>query len=654
MKIKIIFLFLIISISNSFNLFCQSIATDKTDVRVIPSSIYNQSEAHISINKFSPNNILVSFNTNQVNPLNSSINQQGFGFSTDGGFTWNYSDDKPPYGENEQGISYCDPSTAFDASGNGYFITLSPFLNPGNNNHFPRGYYVQKTTNNGLSWTNSLVGIGPIACYDGGIDKEMAVTVDEMQTSPYVNYFYCAWTDDCDYNIKINRSTDGGNSFSQSPVILNNLMYGFPIGANVQTGPNGEINVCWASININTSKCTSIGFSNSTDGGLTFNSTTAFQINGLDFNIHSYFHDCKVVGMPSMAIDKSCGSHRGRIYIAYPEFENTNSTRTVIRIRHSDNNGSSWSSASTINITTGLQNFFPWVAVDDLTGLVNVVYYSFDDPTKDFWTNTYVAYSTDGGSNWNNIKVSDYGHYTERINPDYVYIGDYIGISTFGAKSIVAWADHRGTEPWQIYTSVVNYDLDQLSSSQTDLFINQPSNLLENKIYQAFNKVECANINSVTVGSTINQNNKIEFIAGNEIILNSGFSTQGEIDFTARINNNISPCTTPGAINSLFKLNDWISSENIIKKEIEGQVKAFVYPSPAKDLVTIGCLNNNYKNVLISISDLKGKLVFKNILPEINSDQIRKIIDINNLSSGEYIVDINIDGKTHNINFIKE
>jgi hypothetical protein len=67
-----------------------------------------------------------------------------------------------------------------------------------------------------------------------------------------------------------------------------------------------------------------------------------------------------------MAVDKSCGDFRGRIYIAYPEFENENSTRSVIRVRFSDNNGNIWSTPTTINIPNGRQNWFPWIAVDDL------------------------------------------------------------------------------------------------------------------------------------------------------------------------------------------------------------------------------------------------------------------------------------------------
>ena len=80
---------------------------------------------------------------------------------------------------------------------------------------------------------------------------------------------------------------------------------------------------------------------------------------------------------PSMAVDKSNSPYRGRIYIAYPAKENGNG-KAIIQVRYSDDEGATWSSPYTVNISNGRQNFFPWIAVDNSTGTVCVVYYSFD------------------------------------------------------------------------------------------------------------------------------------------------------------------------------------------------------------------------------------------------------------------------------------
>jgi len=149
---------------------------------------------------------------------------------------------------------------------------------------------------------------------------------------------YCAWTEFSNTkSVRFNRSTDGGNTFSQ-PVVLEN---GWGQGTNVQTGRDGNVYVCWANYGTGAIPANGIGFTKSVDGGASF-------------------------------------------------------------------------SPYTVSIPNGKQNFFPWVAVDDSTGEVCIVYYSFDSPSG--WsTNTYMAYSKNGNV-WYNMRVSDVSHITAPIN----------------------------------------------------------------------------------------------------------------------------------------------------------------------------------------------------------------------------------------------
>ncbi len=169
------------------------------------------------------------------------------------------------------------------------------------------------------------------------------------------------------------------------------------------------------------------------------------------------FNQIGVNDFPAMAVDKSNGPHRGRIYVVLPIKENGNG-KAVIGFTFSDNQGGTWSAPTTISIPTGRQNFFPWITVDDYdcSGDVWVTYYSFDTPSG-FTTNTYVTHSIDGGATWESQKVSDVGHITAPINDNIFrigYAGDYIGITAFGGKAYPIWMDNRnGT--WQLYCSPI-------------------------------------------------------------------------------------------------------------------------------------------------------------------------------------------------------
>lgn len=401
----------------------------------------SQSEVHISLDVNNPSHLLISANT---------IYQQGWYFSGDAGETWTGSNNLPFYSTVDG-----DPSTAFSSTGNLFVSTIAPNAN---------GYLLYKSSDQGQNWT---VYRGDSTGYNN-FDKEM-IACDNTPNSPYKDNLYCVWTEfNSDYSFRgvmFNRSSDGGSTFSQ-PIFLEN---GPGQGANVQTGPNGDVYVCWANFETGNRPANGIGFTKSVNGGVSFQpSSIIFPYTGISYTNKgdTAFNNIRVNDFPSMAVDKSNGPYRGRVYIAYPAKEN-NSGKAIIQVRYSDNEGSTWSSPYTVSISNGRQNFFPWIAVDDSTGTVCVVYYSFDSPSG--WsTNTYMAYSKDGAK-WYNMKVSDVSHITAPINNSIYnsgYEGDYIGVAAYGGKAYPAWMDDRnGT--WQIYVSPVHFIFASISGDST-------------------------------------------------------------------------------------------------------------------------------------------------------------------------------------------
>lgn len=410
---------------------------DGTDIRLLPSS-HVQSEVIITINKNNPSNLLASANT----LLGAFQYNQGFYASLDGGVTWTGADQLQNIPTNKVDG---DPSVAFGADGTGYLTSIAA------GSFGTAGYWFQKSADGGRNWSTGIKGNS-----GANFDKEM-ITADNLTSSPFANNFYCSWTDFNSGNgaVAFNRSTDKGATFS-SELILRNGNVGFGQGTNVQTGPNGEVYVCWADHKqvVSPYKADGMGFTKSNNGGVSFTAASViFPYRGtrVDGNDATY-NFTRVNDFPSMAVDKSTTSRRGRIYIAYPEANNADQ-HSEIKVRYSDNQGATWSSGVVVNIPNARQSFFPWVTVDDRYGIVWVVYYAFDQATG-YSTNTYIAGSING-TTWLNQKVSDVAHITAAIDNNnfaFGYAGDYIGIAAYNGIAYPTWMDNRnGT--WQVYTS---------------------------------------------------------------------------------------------------------------------------------------------------------------------------------------------------------
>ncbi|MCW8804519.1 MAG: T9SS type A sorting domain-containing protein [Ignavibacteriaceae bacterium] len=373
-----------------------------------------------------------------INPLNPDIlaagaNIDNFYRSANGGLTWIESD----LVSNNLGV-WGDPVVLFDSLGNLYYAHLS---NPISGWWIDR-IVVQKSTDNGLTW-NDGVGIGQ-GIQPQAQDKEW-LAVDHTQ-SPFRGNIYVTWTEFDDYGssnpndssrIRFSKSTDEGETWSNAITISD--VSGNCIDSDYTTegavpcvGPNGEIYVAWAGP-------VGLVFDKSTDGGQTWG-TDVFVSSipgGWDFDV-SGISRCN--GLPITMCDISNSPYNGYIYIVWSDQRN-GATNTDIFMARSTDGGTNWTSPIKVNDdNTTRHQFFVWSTIDYSTGHLWFVFYDRRNTTGAA-TDVFVAKSTDGGTTFENFKISE----TSFTPTSGVFFGDYTNIAAWEGKIYPIWMRLQGS-----------------------------------------------------------------------------------------------------------------------------------------------------------------------------------------------------------------
>ncbi|MCI0472799.1 MAG: glycoside hydrolase, partial [Ignavibacteria bacterium] len=388
------------------------------NVRVLPTT-NQQNEIYLAFNKMLPQLLFGSANTT----VGGGTFGQGMYASTNGGVNW-YGTDLMP----NMPSSTSDPAPAIDKNGTFVFTTLNTV-----GTAFMIGSY---STNYGVNWSV------PYTIYGSSSDKNLSAS-DDSPSSPYYGRSYTVWTKwSSPYPVMVSFTTNGGVSWSTAAQINNPLV--LSQGADVVTGPNGEVYVCWSK---QSSVSTGVGFAKSTNGGVTWTvNETAFTVNGMRSNSFNGW-GLRVNDFPRIYTDKSGGPRNGWIYIVDCEknYAPAGTDEDVILHRSTDG-GTTWSSGIRVNqdaLNNGKVQWFPAVCVDG-SGGVNVVYYDNRNyPSVGDSCETYVSRSIDGGTTWTDIKVSDH-RWKPAPEPGMgSYGGDYIGIAAAGGKVWPFWYDNK-------------------------------------------------------------------------------------------------------------------------------------------------------------------------------------------------------------------
>jgi hypothetical protein len=254
-------------------------------------------------------NILIAWNDGLGFATAPYTSSQGYGYSVDGGAT--YTDGgSPPVPAGWRWAS--DPLvTVNEKTGDFWFCAMV------DDNLTMNGIALVKARFNAgtVQWsTPELLRAGNNSSVL--FDKPWLVA-DSLSGRLYLSYTVFSSAGD---TIVFQRSSAGGSGWG-NPLRLSSLAEaGYVQGSRPAVGPNGEVYVTWYSIEAASPYADHMRIRRSTDAGASFGAAvTAASIYSNFGSGAPGFNRGSGVTYPSIAVDRSAGTHRGRVYLAWNE-----------------------------------------------------------------------------------------------------------------------------------------------------------------------------------------------------------------------------------------------------------------------------------------------------------------------------------------------
>ncbi len=241
---------------------------------------------------------------------------QGFGWSADGGASFTDGGAVPHPAAYPSWIWTSDPVLAVnEKTGDFWYCGLA---SPGGANGTTNAIAVARGrfTNDVFAFDSAFV-VRIATSASVFLDKQW-IAVDSLTGHLYVsNTTFTTSGDQIDFY----RSTDGGRTWGASVMLSSAADNGLVQGSRVAVGPNGEVHAVWSALETNPAIDTDhFRYRRSADFGASFGAelTCVDQISNFGTGAPG-FNRNRGITFPGIAVDRTRGAHRGRVYLSWNE-----------------------------------------------------------------------------------------------------------------------------------------------------------------------------------------------------------------------------------------------------------------------------------------------------------------------------------------------
>ncbi len=353
--------------------------------------------------------LVAAFQTGRIAPGGST--DIGWATSIDGGTNWTHGF-LPGITKGEGSGPYdavSDPAVAYDAKHNVWMIASLPISNTAQT----PAVVVSRSTDGGFTWEKPV----SVDLTASSSDKNWIVC-DSYASSPHYGNCYIEWDNPFTGQILMNRSTDGGATWSAS-VLAGGGQFG--IGGQPLVQPNGNVVVPIESNNMASFR--------SADGGVTWSTLTTIA----GIQSHTDAGGIRSGPLPSAAVDGA-----GTVWVVWEDCRFRANCAANDLVYSTSADGAKWSSVKRVPIdpvTSVVDHFIPGIGIDPATSgstahiAIHYYYYPQTNCTVSS-CKLYVGYvsSPNAGATWNApIRVA--GPATLNLLPNSqngLMVGDYI------------------------------------------------------------------------------------------------------------------------------------------------------------------------------------------------------------------------------------
>lgn len=349
----------------------------------------------------------------QFDSVTSNFRQAGYAASDDGGRTWRYR------GVIEPGVFRSDP--VLRANRHGVFLFNSLMSN--------LMTQIFRSTDGGATWGNPVQSLAGDKTWMA-IDTTDGIGADNI---------YQTWNSG-----GFSRSSDDGMTFQFRGVPLS-------FGGTIAIGSDGTVFVC--------DPANRVAFSNNArdPDSMYFFGTGQVNLGSVPFNRAPNPGGLLTQGW--IDVDRSNGPRHGWVY--YCSVAITRGDPSDLRIARSEDGGVTWMPAVTINNDPAGPNRWQWFATMSVApnGRIDVVWNDTRASNLNNVSETYYAYSLDGGSTWLDQRPIGPAWNSHHGWPNQNKIGDYYDIHS----------DNVGVD--LIYAATYNFNPDRNQGEQDVYYV---------------------------------------------------------------------------------------------------------------------------------------------------------------------------------------